>query len=903
MDSEQHYLTPLFEPRSIAIIGASERQGSIGATLARNMLDTRYEGKLFFVNPKHSRVYGQPCHDSVESLPQRLDLAVICTSTRTITAVAEACGRAGARCAIIVTELIGESAVRTATLERKLQEIARRYHMRLLGPDCLGIMRPAHGVNLSHAHVSAHPGSIGLIAQSGALCTAFLDWAQPNNVGFSAVATLGTSSDIDFGEVLDYLVADTRTKSILLYIEGIKNARRFMSALRAAARCKPVLLIKVGRHPAGELAALSHIGAQPGDDDVFDAALRRAGVVRLYTIGQMYATAQALLAHFRPRGNRLAIITNGGGPGVMAADHADAIGIPLAQLTAHTLTQIETVVPAGWSRGNPVDIGGAADPHRYAVALKACQDDENVDGILTLLTPQALTDPTQTARAIIELAHKSDKPIVTCWMGEQQVTEARLLFKGAGIPTFRTPEPAVDLFSHISNFFRNQQLLMQTPAAVSNQENHTPPRLESARLVIETALQEGRRTLSEMESKALLAAFQIPIAQTMVARSPSEAMVLAEEIGLPVAMKIDATLPGNKSDCGGVRLNLANLAAVRDAYQEILAAVRSTHPDTRINGVAIEPMIVKPNGRELSIGVIQDGIFGPTITLQPSGPGELGCGKRAVALPPLNRYLIHDMLESSSAAAYLNGSLGAYRSLPPANRAAIETVLLRVSEMACELPWIRTLEINPLIVDEQGAVAADARIVIGNTPIMAGRYDHMAIHPYPAQLVTSFQTADGQLVTIRPIRPEDAQMEQRFVQGLSSETRYFRFMNSIRELSPAQLIRLTQIDYDREMAFVATLPQDGHEEEIGVARYAINPDGESCEFAIVVGDAWQGKGLARRLMGVLIAAAKNHVGLKTMTGEFLTENQRMLKFVSSLGFILSPHPEDAGLKHGVLALN
>jgi len=896
MNYEQHYLTSLFEPKSIAIVGASETPCTVGTVLVRNMLDGAYKGKLFCVNPKHETVFGMKSYDSVESIPQRLDLAVICTLPETVPAIVEACGRAGTRNVIVISGGFAESGPRGASLERAVIETARRHRVRLIGPNCLGIMRPGAGVNLTFAHGGANPGTIGLVSQSGALCTAILDWAQPNNVGFSTVVSLGGSSDVDFGEILDYLVSDPKTENIFLYIEGIKNPRRFMSALRAAARCKPVLLIKVGKHPAGEKAALSHTGSLVGADDVFDAALRRAGVVRLGNVGQMYAAASALFSHFRPRGNRLAIITNGGGPGAMAADHAADIGIPLAKLSDATTKKLGELLPPTWSKANPLDIIGDADPQRYAAALTACIEDDGVDGVLAILTPQAMTDPTQVARTLLDIAIKTDKPLVTCWMGEAQVHEARLLFKGAGIPTFRTPEPAVELFSHISAYYRNQQLLMQTPAAIAD---HVPPRLESAKLVIETALAEGRKMLNEMESKALLAAFRIPIAQTVVARSPSEAMVLAEEIGLPVVMKIDSPQITHKTDSGGVRLNLNSLAAVRDAYNEILDDVKKNRPDAILHGVAIEPMIQKANGRELMVGMVKDEIFGPTIVFSRGGTDvETGRSRRAVALPPLNGFLVRDLLESARDMA----RLGEFRNMPAVNQEALEAVLLRVSEMVCELPWISELDINPLIVDEQGAVAVDARIAIENIPLTASRYDHMAIHPYPSHLVTSYQNKDGRTVTIRPIKPEDADIESEFVRKLSAETKYFRFMNTIRELGQSQLIRLTQIDYDREMAFIAVTEKDGEEVEIGVCRYATNPDGESCEFAIVVADDWQGKGLARRLMGVLIETARSR-GLKYMNGDFLSENGRMVAFVASLGFVMSPHPEDSGLKRGVLTLD
>jgi acetyltransferase len=896
MDNERHYLHTLFEPESIAVIGASETANSIGVTLVRNMLDSGYKGKLFFVNPKHETVFGQPSYASVGTIPQRLDIAVICTEAAAVPEIVEACGRAGCRNVIVIAGGFAEAGPRGASLQRAALENARRHGMRLLGPNCLGIMRPGSQINLTFGHGFAHAGTIGLISQSGALCTAILDWALPNKIGFSNVVSLGAESDVDFGEVLDYMVSDPRTENIFLYIEGIKNARRFMSALRAAARCKPVLLIKVGKHPAGEKAARSHTGALVGADDVFDAALRRAGVVRLANVGQMYAAASALFSHFRPRGNRLAIVTNGGGPGVMAADYAADIGIPLAQLHPATVTRLNELLPANWSKANPIDILGDADPARYGASLQACIDDEGVDGVLAILTPQAMTDPTQAARTVIDITRLSDKPLVTCWMGEEQVGEARKLFQGAGIPTFRTPEPAVDLFSHVSNYYRNRQLLMQTPPSISEQ---APPRLESARLVIESALMEGRKILSEMESKAILSAFRIPIAQTMVARSASEAMVLAEELGLPVVMKIDSPQIAHKSDCGGVRLNLNSLAAVRDAWLEIMDGVKKNRPDAQINGIAIEPMIQKTNGRELVVGMMRDQVFGPTIVFGPGGTGvEAYNSERAVALPPLNPFLVADMLASTRT----NARLGQFRNMPPVSMAAIEAILLSVSAMVCELPWISAMDINPLIVDENGAVAVDARITIENMPITAGRYDHMAIHPYPSHLETGYQAKDGTQVRIRPIRPEDVRMEQEFVRALSPESRYMRFMNTIREVSPAQLVRLTQIDYDREMAYVATIDADGAEKEVGVVRYATSPDGESCEFAIVVADDWQGKGLARRLMGVLIDTARG-ANLRYMHGDFLAENTRMLAFVASLGFVLSAHPEDPGLKRGVLVLN
>ncbi|MCK9283986.1 MAG: GNAT family N-acetyltransferase [Rhodocyclaceae bacterium] len=895
MHSERHYLTPLFEPQSIAIVGASERGDSIGATVVRNILEAAFKGRIYCINPRHHSIFGQPAYAHLKDLPERVDLAVICTRAALVNEIVAECGKAGVRYAMVISGGFSEVGPDGIALEKAMLDIARRYRMRILGPNCLGLVRPANNVHLSFTKGAVLPGTVGLISQSGALTTAVLDWAAPNKVGFSAVVSLGTESDVDFGEALDYLVSDHRTENIFLYIESIRNARRFMSALRAAARIKPVLLIKVGRNPAGERAIFSHTGALVGNDDVFDAALQRAGVVRLQSFDQLYAAVSALYLHLHPNGNRLAIVTNGGGPGAMAADHAADIGIPIASLTEATLSRLDAVLPSHWPRSNPVDIIGDADPARFGAALEACLADPQVDGALVILTPQAMSDPTQAARVVIEQSHKSKKPLITCWMGEEQVREGRLLLRSSGLSTFRTPEPAVEMFAHITRYYRNQKLLMQVPTSVT--DDHAEPLLDSAKLLIETALAEGRTQLSEMESKALLAAFHIPIARAVVAHSADEAARLAHDVGLPVAMKVVAAAIAHKAEAGGVRLNLHSLNAVRGAYEEIIEEVRAHSPSARIDGISIEPMVLKANGRELLIGVIDDRVFGPAITLAAAGAnGEPG-SKRVVALPPLNRFLVSDMLNAES----LKSRLGEQRNAPAVDMESMETLLLRVSEMVCELPWIKEMEISPLIVDDEGAVAVDARIILAPLTTDAEPYDHMAIHPYPSHFHAEYLGRDGTRVAIRPIRPEDAQLSRAFVDGLSPESRYFRFMNAIRELSSAQLIRLTQIDYDREMAFIAIEGEDGAAKEVGAVRYAINPDGESCEFAIVVADDWQGKGLARRLMELLIQAAQKK-GLQYMTGEFLAENSRMLKFVASLGFELHVHPDDPALRLGIRAL-
>jgi acetyltransferase len=890
-----HYLTPLFEPASVAVVGASEKSGKVGAVLVANMLAAGFRGALFGVNPKYTSVLGVPCYASIGKLPQPVDLAVIATPARTVPEVIEQCGRAGVRAAVVITAGFSEAGPEGAKLEHALLDNAHRHGVRVIGPNCLGLLRPDLGVNATFAKGKALAGSLGLVSQSGAVCAAMLDWAAPNGIGFSSVVSLGGSSDIDFGEIIDYLANDAKTEHILLYIEGIRDARRFLSSLRAAARVKPVIVMKVGRHPAGSRAAVSHTGAIVGADDVFDAAVRRAGVVRVSSIGQLVAAAQALASHVRPRGDRLAVITNGGGPGVMAADRAADLGLVLAELSPATVEALRGALPSNWSHGNPIDLIGDADSARYRVAVSACLADEGVDGVLAILTPQAMTDAEDIARTIAEAAQGASKPLIACWMGEASVATARKLLQQARIPVFRTPDPAVEMFAHLAAFYRNQQALLQTPGPLAHQ---AAPDRRGAVAVIETVLSDKRKLLSETESKALLAAFRVPIARTAVAHSANEAMLMAQEIGFPVAMKIDSPDITHKSDVDGVRLNVADADAVRSVYQEILRDVGARQPSARLNGVTVEPMVVRPHGRELMVGVTRDSVFGPAITFGAGGTTVEVQRDRAVALPPLNAFLVGDMIRGTRIAKLL----GAFRGMPAVDMPALEAVLLRVSEMVCELPWIDELDINPLVVDENGAVAVDARVVVRDVQRMRIRYAHMAIHPYPADLVAVLHMADGSPVTLRPIRPEDAELEQEFVKNLSHNSRYFRFMNTVRELTPAMLVRFTQIDYDREMAFVAVREEGGREIEIGVARYITSPDARSCEFAVVVADAWQRRGLGRRMLERLIEVARWR-GLQTMVGHILGGNQSMLALCKKLGFEISDHPEDAAMKRAVLNLN
>jgi acetyltransferase len=889
-----HYLASLFEPRSIALLGASEDPAKVGGRMLENLLAGGFRGRIFAVNPKHARVRGLPCAPTLAALGEPVDLAVIATPAATVPGLIDECAAAGIHAAVVITAGFSEAGPEGRERERKLLEAAHRGGVRILGPNCVGLMRPPIGLDATFARGGALAGSLALVSQSGAVCTAMLDWATPNGIGFSSVVSLGGSSDIDFGEVIDYLAADEKTEHILLYMEGVRDGRRLVSGLRAAARSKPVILMKVGRHPTGSRAAVSHTGAIVGRDDIFDAVVRRTGVVRVDSMRALVAAAQALAAHVRPGGERLAIVTNGGGPGVMAADRAADLHIPLAELAPRTIARLQQALPPNWSHGNPVDLIGDAGAERYAAAMAACLEDPGVDGVIAILTPQAMTNAEDAARAVIEAARGTAKPVLACWMGEASVVAARSQLRRAGISVFRSPEPAVETFAYLAQFYRNQRLLLETPGPLAATD---PPRVEEARAIVGAALAAGRTVLGATESKSLLAAFRIPVAASLVAASADEAVKAAASIGYPVAMKIASPDITHKSDVGGVRLALSGEAELRAAFGEMMASAARHRPDARLAGVSIEPMVSRTHGRELMAGIVRDPIFGPAITFGAGGIAIEVLKDRAVALPPLNRALAAEMVGHTRVARML----GDFRSLPAIDRAALEGVLLRISEIACELPEIEELDVNPLIADEGGVIAIDARVVLRASPPPRTRYAHLAIHPYPEELAAELRLSDGTRVTLRPIRPEDAEMEKEFIAGLSPHSMRLRFLNSLRVLSPAMLARFTQIDYDREMAFVAVHEDGGREREVAVGRYVTLPDGASCEYAIVVADAWQGRGLGRRMMTRLVEVARDR-GLERMVGSVLADNRPMLRLCRELGFTIEAEPGDAQLKRVELRL-
>ncbi len=892
---QAHYLTPLFSPNSIAMFGASERKNSVGEVVFRNLVSSGFKGDIYPINPKHSKVQGQKAYKTIAEVGKPIDLAVVATPAKTIPAIVEACGQHGVKTMIILSAGFRESGPAGRRLEDRVTEVAKEFGIRFIGPNCLGLIRPDKGVNVTFGNNDAKPGNLALVSQSGAICTAILDWAEINDIGFSTVISTGIAADLDFGDYLDYLVSDPKTDSILMYVEGIKDARRFMSGLRAAARIKPVIVLKVGRHAAGAEASMSHTGALVGSDETFSAALSRSGVLRVETVSQLFSAAKALSARSRVYGDKLAIITNGGGPGVMAADRASDLNIELSEFSKETIDKLNKVLPEVWSHGNPVDIIGDAPPERYREAVDICLSSPEVDGAIVILTPQAMTEPAKVAEVLIELSDQHKKPILTSWMGGKQIRDARKLFNNAKLPSFRTLENAVDAFHYLSSYQKNQRLLLQTPAKSSRR--HIQPDVEGARLIIESALAEQRKILTEPESFALLGAFRIGAVRNGIARSANEALILAESIGFPVAMKIYSPDITHKSDAGGIRLNINNAQAVRSTYRELIEQVKQTRPEARIDGVTVEQMYQSPNGRELLIGITRDPVFGPVISFGSGGTTVEVMGDSAIALPPLNRRLAADLINRTKASKMLDQ----FRHMPAANCEALMDVLLRVSSMACELPWIQEMDINPLILDEDAAVAVDARIRVDFPKPSTDPYHHLAIHPYPTNLVSRLQLPNGTNIIIRPIRPEDVDLEQNFTRDLSDEAKYFRFMSSVQELTTEMLMRFTQIDYHYEMALIAVMEIDNREEELGVARYVTNPDKKSCEFALVVSDKWQRQGIGHRLMHQLMEAARDK-GLEKMEGEVLSNNFKMLDLMKSLNFRVTTSPDDSSIKQVVLDL-
>ena len=885
---DKHFLTPLFSPASIAVFAGktdeSAAQTPQARVLHRALRAQRFAGTLVFLDIQSSGTLSDLAHTQA-------DLAIIALPPAEVAAALEIAGRIKCRAALVISSGID------AAVAGELQKIARHHGIHLLGPNCLGFQRPHLNLNASVAGALCAPGPLALVSQSGALTASILDWATKNGVGFSTVVSLGPNTAVDMAQVLDFLASDAQTHSIVVYLEGISNARRFMSALRAAANVKPVVVLKAGRKAAGNRAALTHSGSIVGSDDVFDAALRRAGAVRVRSFVALFSAAKCLASRYRPVGRRLAIVTNGGGPGVLAADWISEINLQLACLTPEQVQALRPQLPPLASLCDLIDVSEDAGPEHFKAAVQAAGTARQVDGVLAIYSPKEGMDSSSIATALAELNKQLSKPLLTCLMGEASVFEARQILNSAAIPTFRTPEAAVGAFGNIASFYQNQQLLQQTPPPLSDLAK---PDVEGARMLIESVLAERRKVLTEMESKALLAAFHIPVTKTILARTVTEAIMIATQLGFPVALKIDSPDISHKSDVQGVALNVQGAVGVRDAYLEMMQAVARAQPGARINGVTIQNMACKKRGREIYIGLVTDDPFGPVIAFGAGGTMIELMNDRAMELPPLNQFLARSLIDRSRVAE----TLGEWRGAAAVKMEGIEQVLLRVSEMVCELPQLREMDINPIIVDASGAVAVDARIVVDNAPPSARHYNHLSILPYPSQHEQVWPLQGGGEYTVRPVHPDDATMLQEFVRKLSPESRYFRFVSSMQELPATMLSRFTLIDYDREMALVAVfrerrLGADGVTTDfariVGVSRYITNPDRASCEFSLVVADDFKGKGLGSRLMLSIMDFAREK-GLTEIEGLVLANNPTMLKLMRGLGFTVKTFAEDADFK-------
>ena len=872
-------LNRLFAPRSVALVGASSRPGSLGATLLRNLMAGGFRGTIYPVNPKYTELSGLPTVASVADLAGAPDLAVICTPPATVPAIIRQLGEKGTRAAVVLSAGLADARdERGRSLKQAMLDAAHPYLLRILGSNSAGLLAPGLGLNASVAHSGALPGRIAFVSQSGALMTGVLDWARSRGIGFSHFIALGDSSDVDLGDVLDYLASDGATGSILLYVEHLRYARKFMSAARAAARSKPTLVLKAGRIPNGIRAAASESGALATMDDVFDAAIRRAGMLRVASTEQLFAAVETL-AHARPlHGERLAIVANGAGPGLLAFDALVGGGGRAAELSTATRERLAAVLPRAIPAAatGALNLHGGAEPELYRQVLEILLKDEGTDAVLVVHAPTATVDSADIARAIAPLAKGASRNVLACWLGGDSVAAAREIASQAGMPTFATPEDAVAGFLQIVHYRQNQTLLMQVPPSVSsigaNQRG-------AARALVREALAGGRYLLTDPETKAILRAYGMALVDTRAAATVDEAVAAARGIGFPVAVKILSPDVMHKSDVGGVVLDLDSEQAVRAAAQRVRKRLQELRPDARFEGFSVQAMARRPEGHELILGAATDPVFGPVILFGQGGMAVQVADDYAVALPPLNAVLARDMIERTRVARLLAG----YRNRPAADMDAIVATLVQVSRLVADIPEIVELDINPLLADANGAIVLDARMRLALADHSGSTLDRLAIRPYPRELETSIDFG-GSPVLLRPVRPEDGPAHLRFFDALTPDDVRYRMFVRIRELQPSQLARFTQIDYDREMAFIATRPgPDGLPETLGVGRVVADPDNVSAEFAVTVRSDLKGMGLGRILMQKLIDYCRLR-GTREIVGEALPQNNRIIGLVKKLGF-------------------
>ncbi len=887
--ARSHPLDPIFLPRSVAVVGATEREGSVGRTVLWNLISHPFGGTVYPVNPKRHQVLGIRAYERLSALPEPVDLAIIAIPAAGVPAVIQECVEAGVRGAIVLSAGFKEIGPEGLELEKAIQEAARG-KLRLIGPNCLGIQNPHTGLNATFAAQMARPGNVGFISQSGALCTSILDWSLQENVGFSAFISLGSMLDVGWGDLIDYLGEDPHTHSIVLYMESIGDARSFLSAAREVALSKPIIVIKAGRTQAAAQAAASHTGSLTGSDAVLDAAFRRCGVLRVDHIEDLFDMAEVLAKQPRPQGPHLSILTNAGGPGVLATDALIRAGGSLAQLSPPTLEQLNPILPPHWSHGNPIDVLGDAGPERFAQALEIVLRDPGSHGCLVILTPQAMTDPTATAAKVVETWRRSGsrQPILASWMGGALVDAGEQILNQAGIPTYRYPDQAARVFSYLWRFSDNLKALYETPTlppATAVERERVPQILAQAR-------QQGRTLLTEVESKEILAAYGIPVVPTRVAESPEAAVEAAEQMGYPVVLKLYSHTLTHKSDVGGVQLNLPDAEAVRRAYRQIQTNVAEKAGSQHFQGVTVQPMI-RTDGYELILGSSEDPQFGPVLLFGSGGQLVEVFQDRAIGLPPLNTTLARRLMENTLIYKALKG----VRGRQAVDLEALEQLLVRFSQLVAEQPDIREIDINPLLASGKGLVALDARVLLRTEqdPQVA-----LAIRPYPSQYIWPFR--DG--ITIRPIRPEDEPLVIEFHRHVSDYSVYLRYFHPIKysaRIAHERLARICFNDYDREIALVAE-KQEPEATILGISRLSKKHGlPEEAEFAMLVADPYQRQGIGTELLTRLIQVARCE-GIRRLVGEVLSENEGMRRLCRRLGFQLLPSPEDPGLISATLDL-
>jgi acetyltransferase len=874
-----HNLNRMFNPKSVAVIGASETQGSVGCAIMKNLMAGKEKFTVFPVNPRHKHLFGRPSFPRVRDIDETVDMAVIATPIRMVPDLVEDCGQKGIAGAVVVSSGGRETGPEGQAMEEQILAAARKSDIRIIGPNCLGIINTGIGLNASFAHLTPFPGNIAFLSQSGAVCTSVLDLAFRKHMGFSYFANMGSMVDVDFADMIDFLGSQRTVGSIVMYMESISNIRNFMSAARAVSRVKPIIVLKSGKSRAGARAAASHTGAMAGEDAFYDTAFQRAGILRVNEFEELFDCAEYLAKQPRPKGCGLAIITNAGGPGVMAADALASFGLEPARLSQETRDRLDAILPDSWSRGNPVDILGDTPAATYMETVKICDEDPATDALLLICSPAGTMDTRALAELLIPCLREVSCPVFTAWIGGENVAEARQVFNQAGIVTYDSAERAVRAFKNLYEYGKNIERLTQIPI-------RTDTRLiihrETAGSIIRTALAENNTCLLENTAKALLDAYGIPVNDTRIADTEEVALTIAEQTGFPVVLKICSRDIPHKSECNGVALDLKTGREVITAYRRIMENARQRFPDAHIAGVTVQAMQDRADV-ELIIGAKKDLQFGPVIVFGMGGVLSEVFRDISMGLPPLNRMLADHLIGKTRVASVLKG----FRNIRPIDMAQLEELLIRTGRLVTDFPEIEVLDINPLMVKNGILTAVDARVFIAPATVPSPM--HLIISSYPWQYETRGETVDGQSFFIRPIRPSDADLLIEHFHSLSSQSRYMRFFSPLKELSKDMLIKLTQIDYDREIALVALMGKNDGQTMVGVSRIIVFPDQTQAEFAIAISDQWQGKGIGSSLLTQCLKAARQ-MGIRRVMGVVLSENTQMLKLGKKLGFSIHRVP-------------